>query len=166
MGKTAGAWVVVGALALLSVGEVGWSMSPQPAASAEVRLSQGRSNTAALQSAGHRYVVAATVRAVRPDDFLSRRVAGVRSQIADLVITIDGDPVAVPLSAIADGYDPGFMRMTASKTGVIVTISGSDGADGYSLEVTVEGGRVSRRRVLVVGDRVAEETLYHQVVVD
>lgn len=154
------------ALALLAAFADGSLAAAEPAASAEVKLVQGRSNTATLQSAGRRYVAVVTVRAVHQDDFLARRTAGARSQIADLVVTADSERIAVPLSAIADGYDPVSLRMVASKTGVVIAIAGSDGADGYSLEVTVDGDRVNGRRVLIAGDHVAEETRYRQVVVD
>lgn len=166
MSKVGRVWMACGMIAVLSVFAVETAMATEPSASAEVRLAQGRSNTATLRSAGRRYVAVLTVRAVGPDDFLSRRAVGARSQIADLVITADGKQVAVPLSAIADGYDPSYLRLVGSKTGVIVVVSGSDGADGYSLEVVADGDRVSRRRILIAGDHVSEETRYREVVVE
>ena len=166
MSRTSRARIVGGALAILAIGDAGWVMAAEPAASAEVRLSQGRSNTVALQSAGHLYVAVVAVRAVRSDDFLSQRAVGVKSQIANLTITADGKRVAVPLSAIADAYDPIDLRLVATKTGVTVAISGSDGADGYGLEVVIDGERVIGRRIVVAGYHVAEETHYHHVVVD
>jgi hypothetical protein len=155
-----------GALAILSVCNTGGVLAAEPAKSTEVRLSHVRSNTATLQSVGRRYAAVVTVRPVRAHDFLADRMGGhVRTQIDDLVITMDGKPVRRPLSVIADADDPVSLRLVATKRGVVIEIAGSDGGEAYRLEVVVDGARVVERRILA-GDHVLEDTRYHEVVID
>ncbi|HWW26415.1 MAG TPA: hypothetical protein VNZ85_11020 [Caulobacter sp.] len=148
------------ALAILLLGPAALAGEARP-------LSIGRSTEVELAVAGRAVRAAATVSPVPANDGQAGLLTGVaKTRIARLHLEVGGKAVAVPLSAVADLYDPHWIDLTAEQYGYRLRIEGSDGADGYAAEIFFDQKRVTRRRILVAGDRTQEETVYREVVVD
>jgi hypothetical protein len=69
------------------------------------------------------------------------------SQVSNLQIWVKGTNLFVPKSVFADCTDVGNMRLTKEAGGYVLTISGGDASEAYSVKVFFTADRVTRREV-------------------
>lgn len=77
-----------------------------------------------------------------------------------------GKSLEVPLSSYVDIYDPHTLVVSARAKSIEIEIYCSDGADGYRVALKLDDQGVVSRTLFVIGDHVAETTIYHRVVID
>lgn len=69
------------------------------------------------------------------------------SQVSSLGIALDGKKLFVPRSVFADCADVGTMTLTNSKVANVLTLTGGDASEGYTLKVFFDAHRINKREL-------------------
>jgi hypothetical protein len=82
-----------------------------------------------------------------------------RTQVQRLVVSIDGRDVRVPLTAVADIYDPHYASVAGARSGFRLDIQAGDAAETYTVSLYFDGQRLTRRHISVAGT-IVERDVY------
>lgn len=83
------------------------------------------------------------------------------SQIDSLNLFVDDKPLFVPRSVFADLADAGAMSLAARSGLNVLTISGGDASEGYTVRIYFDGSRLLRRELYAnEANHLTQETIY------